>query len=209
MVGFYKIKIKLVRFGVVILILAMPEAVSREAQDEFEKFFREHYRLVFAIFAKRGCTQEDCEDLSSETFLRAFRSVGDFLGESKESTWLHTIATNVWRNWMRDAAAAKRDGIEVSILDDGRADPVSRDQPYEKAIGDERLRLLKSAINDLPPQMRRCVRLRVYQDMNYRDIAAAAGVSVSTAKSQVSLARRRLRSLLTEQYPELDDDRDD
>ena len=58
----------MVREGVVILILAMPEAVSREAKDEFEEFFREHYRLVFSIFAKRGCSREDCEDLTSETF---------------------------------------------------------------------------------------------------------------------------------------------
>ncbi len=76
-------------------------------------------------------------------------------------------------------------------------------------ISSERRRLLKSAIDELPPQMRRCVLLRVYQDMSYRDIAAAADVSVSTAKSQVSLARGRLRSLLTEHYPELDKDRDD
>ena len=196
------------RQGVVILILAMPEAVSREAKDKFEEFFREHYRLVFSIFAKRGCSREDCEDLSSETFLRAFKSVDDFRGESKASTWLHTIATNVWRNRMRDAAAAKRDGIEVAIPEDGHAEPVSRERPHEEVIGDERRRLLKSAIDDLPPQMRRCVWLRVYQDMSYRDIAEVAGMSVSTAKSQVSLARRRLRSLLTDHYPELDDDRD-
>ncbi len=187
------------------LILAMPQATSKEEKGTFEELFRELYRPVLGIFAKKGCGREECQDLTSETFLRAYKSFEDFRGEAKAFTWLHTIATNVWRNRLRDAATAKRDGIEIPVPDDGQSDPVSSDRPHDQAISAERRRLLKSAIDDLPPRMRRCVWLRVYQDMNYRDIAEVLDVNVATAKSQVSLARPRLRTLLAEHYPDLND----
>ncbi len=188
------------------LIFAMPQTMSKAMKDAFEELFRELYRPVLGIFAKKGYGREECEDLTAETFLRAYRSFEGFRGGAKPLTWLHTIATNVWRNRLRDAAAAKRDGIEVPVPDDGQGDPVSSDQPQDQAIGAERRRLLKSAIDDLPPRMRRCVWLRVYQDMSYRDIAEILDVNVATAKSQVSLARPRLRSLLAERYPDLNED---
>ncbi len=197
------------------MILAMPEAAFREEktipsqadkQGSFEELFRELYRPVFSIFAKKGCSSEDCQDLASETFLRAYKSYSDFQGKAKPLTWLHTIATNVWLNRIRDSAAAKRDGIEVAIVDDGRSEPAFHHRPHDRTISEERQRLLKLAIDKLPPKMRRCVWLRVYQDMSYRDIADLLDVNVTTAKSQVSLARARLRSLLAEHYPDLDRD---
>lgn len=185
---------------------AMPEEVSGSELDAFEELFRELYRPVFNIFAKKGCSHEDSQDLASETFVRAYRSFNDFRGEAKPLTWLHTIANNVWRNRMRDAAAAKRDGIEVPILEDGRTETAFQDLPRDRTVHDERRRLLKSAMVKLPPKMRRCVWLRVYQDMSYRDIAEVLDVSVASAKSQVSLAQARLRSLLAEHYPDLEED---
>ena len=191
------------------LILAMPQKASSRGKDAFEDLFRELYRPVCGIFAKKGCSREDCQDLASETFLRAYKSFDRFRGEAKPLTWLHTIATNVWCNWMRDAAAAKRAGTEVPIPDDGQTDPASRDRPHDRAIREERRRFLRSAIDGLPPRMQRCVRFRVYQDMSYRDIAEVLDVTVATAKSQVSLARSRLRPLLAEYYPDLDEDMGD
>ncbi len=185
---------------------AMLQEVSRKEKVVFEELFRELYGPVVGFFAKKGYSREDSQDLAAETFMRAYRSFGDFRGDAKPLTWLYTIAANVWHNRMRDAAAAKRDGVEVQVPDDGRSDPVFQDQAHDRTVSKERRRLLKSAIDKLPPGMRRCVWLRVYQDMSYRDISEILGVTVSTAKSQVSLAGPRLRPLLAEHYPELDDD---
>ncbi len=192
-----------------ILILAMFQEVSREDRLSFEELFRELYRPVFGIFIKKGCSREESQDLASETFLRAYRSFGDFRGEAKSLTWLHTIADNVWRNWKRDAAAAKRDGIEVPISEMDKPEPAFQDRPPDRIVIEERRRLLKLTIEKLPPRMQRCVWLRVYQNRSYRDIAAILGVTEGTAKSQVSMAQTRLRPLLAEHYPELAEDLDD
>jgi RNA polymerase sigma-70 factor, ECF subfamily len=187
----------------------MLQAASRDDKGIFEELFRELYRPVLGIFAKLGCSREDCEDLTEETFLRAFRSFSEFRGEAKPLTWLHTIADNVWRNRLRDRGAAKRDGVEVPIPDNGQTGAAFQERAHDQGIGAERRRLLKSAVEKLPPKMRRCVWLRVYQDMSFAEIAEVLGVSAGTAKSHFSLARSRLRPLLAEHYPELEDDLED
>ncbi len=171
-----------------------------------EELFRELYRPVLGFFAQRGCSQEECKDLAQETFLRAHRAFDTFRGEAKRSTWLFTIAGNVWLNRLRSTETAKRTGDEVPLPEGNLAPPDPEARPLDHAIHGEELQLLQSAIADLPPKMQRCVQLRVYQDMKYREIAAILGITVETAKSQLSLARPRLRAKLAEHYPDLDAD---
>lgn len=183
------------------------DAPPKGRKDAFEELFREHYRSVLGFFGRRGCSPEEREDLTQKTFLRAYRAFDGFRGEAEASTWLLTIATNLWRNRLRDAAAGKRLGDEVSV-DDWQV-PAPGELPQEQLIATERRRRLRSAIDELPPRMRRCVLYRVYQDRSYREIAALLGVTEATAKSQVSLARARLRAKLAADYPELEADADE
>lgn len=189
----------------ILTVLRVGEAMTGR-EDAFEELFRELYRPVLGFFAKRGCSSEDCQELAQETFLRAFRARDDFRGDAKSSTWLFAIATNLWRNRRRDAAAAKRDAEVVPLAEDGRTDSDSEERPDKRAIEAERRRLLSTAVAELPHKMRRCVLLRVYQGWEYRDAADALGVTVETAKSQVSLAKKRLRKSLGHHYPELEED---
>lgn len=171
--------------------------------NAFEELFCEFFVPIRNFFGKQGRTPEESGDLAQETFLRAYRSFDSFRGDSKRSTWLFTIAKNVWRNHLRDAEAAKRDAEEVSLRDDHRASLSTDSLLVDDAVRAERQRHLESAIRSLPPQMQRCVLLRVYQGMKFRDIAEILGVTVGTAKSQVTLAKPRLKSLLAELYPEI------
>ena len=176
--------------------------MPREATDaSYEELYRELYGPLLGFFARRGCSREECQDLTQETFLRAFRSFHGFRSEAKTSTWVFTIAVNVWRNRQRAAAAAKRAGEEVPLSE---VSPVSEDRPQDRTLANERRLLLEEAVAELPPRMRRCVRHRVYQEWSYDAIAQLLGITAATAKSQVSLARSRLRSSLAEHYPELD-----
>ena len=87
----------------------MDEA-AQEATSAYEELFRELYRPVLGFFARRGCSPEECRDLAQETFLRVHRSFGRFRGKAKASTWVFTIAANLWRNRRREAAAANARG---------------------------------------------------------------------------------------------------
>jgi RNA polymerase sigma-70 factor, ECF subfamily len=185
--------------------LAMPPESegTKTRRAILEELFREFYRPIRNFFARRGCSPEESEDLAQDTFFRASRSFEEFRGDAKPLTWLLTIATNLWSNQKRDASAAKRAGHEVPLAE-GATEPLSDGSQQDRAIDQERRRLLKSAIGKLPQQMRLCVMHRVYQNRSFRDIADLLGVTEGTAKSQMSLAKPKLRSLLAEHYPDLD-----
>jgi RNA polymerase sigma-70 factor (ECF subfamily) len=186
-----------------LLMLMLPTEPVPGRQEDLEGLFRQLYGPVLSFFARQGCAPDLSQDLAQETLLRAFKSLEQFRSEAKTSTWVLTIATNLWRSRFRDAKAAKRDGQEVSISHQGPSLPFSEDRPLRSTLDVERRRLLRQAIESLPPRMRQCVLLRIYQDKSYREIAEFLEVSEQTAKSQVSMAKARLRSSLAEHYPEL------
>lgn len=184
-----------------------------EAGDGREEIYRELYELyrrpVYACFARRGLAVEECHDLTQETFLRLFRGLQRFRGQSRFETWLFEITTNVWRNAMRDRAARKRDMREVRLeeatdedgdvaVTGGSSDP----EPLDDLLADERVRLLREALEELPPQMRRCVQLRLDQDLKFREIAVLMHVSIDTVKSQMAQAKQKLKLRLGEYFGE-------
>ncbi len=191
----------------VLAVLVRSRASNREGQvdESFQVLYRQHYRQIWGFFRNKTRSTEECEDLVQETFLRAYRRFGEFRGEAKESTWLHTIAANLWINRIRDARAAKRDAEEVdletgtSVSDPGlSSEQVTMDR--------ERRRLLRSAIDELPLKMRLCVEYRVYHEKGFAEIAQLVGISEGTARSHCSRAADRLRPQLAESYPDLSAD---
>jgi RNA polymerase sigma-70 factor (ECF subfamily) len=172
-------------------------------EEPFEATFREFYGPVLGFFGKRQCTEEECQDLAQETFLRAYRGFGGFKGNAKPLTWLLTIATNVWNNKTRDAMAAKRAGKEVELYEQGQPGMVIGERAQGEVLETERREHLRHAVELLPPRMRQCVFLRIYQERSFGEISALLGITPETAKSQVSLAKAKLRTLIAEHYPDV------
>jgi RNA polymerase sigma-70 factor (ECF subfamily) len=174
----------------------------------FEELFEPYYRAVVCFFAKRGLAEDACLDLAQETYLRAFRSFGRYRGEVKPSSWLFIIAANLWRNRYRNISTLKRSGIEVStdaashLADDPRL-ASQRESPEQEALGSERVEALRRAVAELPPKMRRIVQARIYQGLQYNEIAEVFQVSLQTVRSTLSQAKDRLRRILAEHFAEI------
>ncbi len=185
----------------------MEERLDSHARDErFRRIFRRYHQPVRVFFSNRGFGSEECLDLTQETFLRVFKSMETLRREAMLESWLLRIAANVWKNELRRRSAEKRDGKETS-LDSGphgsrpaemagtTVDAGSL-RPLDKLLVKEQAALLRQALNVLPAQMRRCVLMRVDQELKYREIAAVMQLSIETVKSQIHQARQRLRSEL-------------
>jgi RNA polymerase sigma-70 factor (ECF subfamily) len=184
-----------------------PFSKGEEREEKFQRIFRRHYRSVTCFFAHRGFDTEECRDLTQETFFRVFRGMEGFRGEAGIKTWLYTIAANIYRNEIRDRQAEKRCADEVSLdeaFEHGRpvfescavrAPAVSQD-PLRGVLTDERARLLREAVDDLPPRMRHCVLLRLDRGLKYREIAVLLQVTEDTVKAQLFQARQRLYRIL-------------
>jgi RNA polymerase sigma-70 factor (ECF subfamily) len=194
------------------------EAILQQLRDgedrekSFRALFDRFYWPLFRFFEHRGFSTEECQDLIQETFLRVYRGIEAFRGESRWEHWLFRIAANTAIKALRHRAAAKRAGQEVPLESEDEGDlpaaaagsPGGPAGPLRQLLGRERRDLLVRAIEGLPPQMRRCVRLRVLQDLDYDEIAGILQLSPSTVKVQLFKARKRLQMELGEGFADFD-----
>jgi RNA polymerase sigma-70 factor (ECF subfamily) len=179
-------------------------AAEGPSEEELKALFDRHYPAVFHFFQNRGVPREDARDLTQETFLRVYRGIGRFRRDASFQTWLFQIATNLWCNDVRRRTAGKREGSEVSLdvlAGKGREVAEEPAHPLDGMLAEERRSTLREALAELPPQMRRCVLLRLDRDLKYREIASLMQISVDTVKSQLAQARSRLQARLGDLGP--------
>jgi RNA polymerase sigma-70 factor (ECF subfamily) len=175
-------------------------------EENFRLLCEAWHRPLYHFFSKRGFPPQDCLDLTQETFLGIYRGIGSFRRDARFETWLFTVATNAFRKRLRTGAAEKRSGQEVSLAGDdddrGLEDRVAADEPApgEAMLQKERTRLLRDVIERLPEQMRKCLVLRVYHEMKYREIATVLKLSPETVKVHLFQARRRLQTELGDYF---------
>ena len=166
--------------------------------------FKHFYPWVRRYFARLGYTPQDSEDLAQDALSQVFRQIGSFRQDGTFKSWVFGVASNRHRNERRRLHSDKRKAEEVSIDATSESgvrlyEPVSTGaSPAQTAYEGERREALARAINGLPPQMGRVLRLRVDQGLRYREIALVLQISVETVKAHLFQARQRLREELGE-----------
>ena len=139
----------------------------------------------------------EAEDVAQETFLRAYRSLARFRGESSFKTWLYTIATNTARSTLD--RRSRRERVSRQSLDDERLG-LAADQVPDGLSDAESTLVRRQAIDQalamLSDEFRVAVVLRDVEGLDYKEIARVTGAPVGTVESRIFRARQRLRMLL-------------
>lgn len=133
------------------------------------------------------------EDLCSETFYKAYRSLHSFREmDATFSTWLYTIARNTVLSELRKQKAAN-----VS-LDEAGFEPIASAElaPEQQLLRNERMAMVREAINNLPEKQRSALILREYDQLDYQEIANILGQTVSSVKSLLFRARASVKAQL-------------
>ncbi len=155
------------------------------------------YQLAYRLVGNG----EDALDVVQETYLRAYRGLRRFRGESSVTTWLHRITVNCAANLVerrsRSATTVLDDEVELA---DQRPE---RDPESAASAADDRGRLVE-ALGELPHALRLVVVLRDVYDLPHREIAKELGISQAAAKVRLHRARRLLRELMFAQSPAMD-----
>ncbi len=155
--------------------------------DAFEALTKPHLsHLLRLIYAVTG-NLEDAEDALQETLLLAYQAVSRFRGDATFNTWLHRIALNTTRNWIRSQsrASSQRIGLRMACL--CASHPTD---PEDHLLASERRDVLRSAILKLPPHYREAILLRHYRNMSYAQIAQVLDVPIGTVRSRIAQGRK-------------------
>jgi len=180
---------------------------GQEWEENFRLLFERYYDQVYRFFRRKGLSSEDCRDLTQETFFSVYKGVGELRDAARFENWLYRIAKHVYINEMERRGAKKRAALQVS-LEEQLAQSSERDRetvraaegggdPMEMVLEREKLKKLREAMQQLPPQMQRAVYLRVVKELSVQEIAAVLNVSVNTVKSHLHQARRVLKEKLS------------
>ncbi len=180
----------------------------------FRTIFDHYYPVVQKFFSRRAPSPEDRLDLTQETFFRVYKGLKGFRREADFGTWLFRIAFNTHLKWRDRTRSDEPTGAipqvvgetDVSWEGDEWVSVTPQPTPLDDSLRQERRQMLHDAIEELPGQMRRCTRLRIYQDLSYREIAAVLKLSIETVKVHLFQARKKLKAELRGALDEVDSD---
>lgn len=167
----------------------------------FDTFVDRYKRPLIRFLALRTGDPHRAEDLSQEVFLRVFRSSGrhGFQGDGAVSTWLFTIASRCATDYLR---SVQRKPLRFTGSPHDQESPLALEErqqsPLERMIRSETARQLTELVSVLDDELREILALRVYGEMSFSEAAKIIGCPVSTAKSRMQKAVRRIRRLSTE-----------
>ncbi len=181
------------------------ERVKRGEKAAFDILVLKYQQRVVNLVSRFVRGHADAQDVTQEAFLKAYRALPNFRGDSAFYTWLYRIAVNTAKNYL--ATQARRSGEvdqDISEIEQIESNDALRDKatPERLLLRDEIQATVVSAINDLPEDLRMAIMLREVDGMSYEDIAGVMECPIGTVRSRIFRAReavdKQLKPLLDE-----------
>lgn len=173
-------------------------SVLRGNVNDFEKLVTAYEKNVYNIALRMVGDPEDAADMTQETFIKAYRALSGFRGDSKFSSWLYRIASNVCLDFLR--SRSRHPQVSLSTVDeDDRATfelPDMRQNPEEQLMKKLGMEAVRRGLEQLPEQQRQILVLRELGGLSYAELAQTLGLEEGTVKSRIFRARKRLCTLL-------------
>ncbi len=174
------------------------ELVQRVQQGEraaFDVLVRRYQHRIVALVTRYVGDWAEAQDVAQDSFVRAYRAIGSFRGESQFYTWLHRIAVNTAKNHL---VAMKRrpPGADIALEDAELHDAALRmrdtDTPERELMRQQVEQALLAALARLPVELHQAITLREVDRLSYEDIAERLGCPIGTVRSRIFRAREAI-----------------
>ena len=184
--------------------LSLVERAQKGEAGAFDALVRRYQHKVVKLVMRYVRNQTEAEDIAQEAFIKAYRALPRFRGDSAFYTWLYRIAINTAKNAL---AARARNPVQFDLDrhgDDGDAPGDLQDRmtdtatPEALALTEEIRATVTAAIEQLPEDLRTAIMLRELEGLSYEEIAAAMDCPVGTVRSRIFRAREAVDARLRE-----------
>ena len=174
------------------LIQEFNNGTEQAFAELIERYQHRVYNTTFRMLGNR----EDALDIAQESFIRVYKNLKKFKGDSSFSTWLFRITTNACRDELRKRK--RRPAIYTGTSSDDENNTIQNissdiDEPEKTTISRDINKTIQEKIKQLPAEQKLIFVLREFQDLSYQEIADILHISMGTVKSRLSRARRSLR----------------
>jgi len=179
--------------------LELVRRAQRNERGAFDLLVLRYQHKVIKLVARLLRDQTEAEDVAQEAFVKAYRALGSFRGDSAFYTWLYRIAVNTARNAIASRQRRPLD-YETELSESEQSALASKmrhtDTPEANALSEEIRATVNEAIEQLPEDLRTAIVLREVEGLSYEEIAAAMECPVGTVRSRIFRAREAIdRSL--------------
>jgi RNA polymerase sigma-70 factor (ECF subfamily) len=183
---------------------ALVERAQRGESRAFDMLVLKYQQRVASLIGRYLRDSAEVMDVTQEAFLKAYRALPGFRGESAFYTWIYRIAINTVKNYM--VAQGRRppgEDVEAEVAEQMEMGGRLREQatPERELLTDEIANNVQAALDGLPEDLRTAIVLRELEGMSYEEIATAMSCPIGTVRSRIFRAReaidKRLRPLLT------------
>ena len=186
--------------------LSLVQRVQRGDKAAFDALVLKYQHKLVKLVSRYMRIPAEAEDVAQEAFIKAYRALPQFRGDSAFYTWMYRIAINTAKNSLasRDRSPIRYD-LDLNDPEESHSvqaklqDP---DTPEGMALTEEIRLIVNSAIDALPEELKTAIVLRELEDLSYKEISNVVGVPVGTVMSRLARARKRLANALGMQAKE-------
>ncbi|MDQ3495305.1 MAG: RNA polymerase sigma factor RpoE [Pseudomonadota bacterium] len=169
--------------------------VQRGDSAAFDLLVRKYQHRIAALIGRYVADWSECQDIAQETFIRAYRAIGNFRGDAQFYTWLHRIAVNTAKNHL--VASKRRPPAED--IDAGDAEQFDSgirlrdtDTPERELARQQMEQIVLRAVETLPEELRTAITLREVEGLSYEEIAMRMDCPIGTVRSRIFRAREAI-----------------
>ena len=189
--------------GTNLLDAELVKRVQAGDKSAFDILVQKYQHKVVNLIARFVSDQAECYDIAQDAFIKAYRAIGNFRGDSQFYTWLYRIAANTAKNHLA-SRARKSPNYSVDVEDaehfEGESGLKEITTPENLLLTDEIEKTVFKVIEDLPDDLKSAITLREIEGLSYEEIAEVMDCPIGTVRSRIFRARdaidRELRPLL-------------
>ncbi|MCR4737223.1 MAG: sigma-70 family RNA polymerase sigma factor [Bacteroidales bacterium] len=181
--------------------ILLRKALDHNDQQAYAELMRLYRDSIYFMLIKIVKNSDDAEDLTLETFGKAFRYLDKYTPQYAFSTWLYRIAVNNSIDYIRHKNNSPQyidddlyTGTAEQLIDRSQTNPSPT--PEEEVIVKQRMQMLRSAVQQLPEKYRKVIELRYYDELSYEEISDMLNITLSNVKIQLLRAKNMLSQLM-------------